>query len=130
MRIMLSNASMISCQGEMINVELMAWLEAVVLVAYWGKENVPNCEMSQDIQIFLWRYILWDLKKKVFTFYAYKSAYIHVYNNLMIKLGYLVCQLLNFDLYSVFDMLQFYIFIFRRLQSMVTIYLTTARGSW
>lgn len=67
--------------------------------------------------------------KKVFTFYAYKSANLHVYNNLMIKLGYLVCQLLNFDLHSVFDMLQFYIFIFRRLQSMVTIDITAPRGS-
>lgn len=130
MRIMLSNASMISCQGEMINVELMAWLEAVVLVAYWGEENVPNCEMSQDFQIFLWRYILWDLKKKFLHFMRIR---VHIYMYIIIwwsNWGYLVCQLLSFDLYPLFDMLQFYIFIFRWLQSMVTIHITTARGSW
>lgn len=86
-------------------------------------------EMSQDFQIFFMKIYFMRFLKKVFTFYAYKSAYIHVYNNLMIKLGYLVCQLLNFDLYPLFDMLQFYIFIFRRLQSMVAIHITTARGS-
>lgn len=74
----------------MINVELMAWLEAVVLATYWGEENVPNCEMSQlGYSIFLRRKFYDTFKKKVFTFYAYKSAYIY-YNNLMIKLGYLV----------------------------------------
>lgn len=130
MRIMLSNASMISCQGEMINVELMAWLEAVVLVTYWGKENVPNCEMSQDIQIFLWRYILWDFLKKFLHFMYIR---VHIYMYIIIwwsNWGYLVCQLWSFDLYPLFDMLQFYIFIFRWLQSMVTIHITTARGSW
>lgn len=130
MRIMLSNASMISCQGEMINVELMAWLEAVVLVAYWGEENVPTVKYVTGYSIFFMKIYFMRFFKKVFTFYAYKSAYIHVYNYLMIKLRYLVCQLLNFDLYPLFDMLQFYIFIFRRLQSMVTIHITTARGSW
>lgn len=40
----------------MINVELMAWLEAVVLATYWGEKNVPNCEMSQlGYSIFLRR---------------------------------------------------------------------------
>lgn len=67
MRIMLSNASMISCQGEMINVELMAWLEAVVLVTYWGEENVPNCEMSQDIQFF-YEDIFYEILLKSFFF--------------------------------------------------------------
>lgn len=75
----------------MINVELMVWLEVVVLVVYWGEENVLIVKYVIGYLIFFMKIYFMRFFKKVFIFYVYKSVYIYVYNYLMIKLRYLVC---------------------------------------
>lgn len=114
MRSMLSNASII--RGKMINVELMAWLEAVVLATYWGEENVPNCEMSQlGYSIFLRRKFYDTFKKK---FLHFMHIRVHIYIIIIWWSNWGTWYMLTLKLLTLsclWYMLHLYIFIFRKL---------------